>query len=90
MTDLTLRAGEAPSPTTPEVRPVAGDLLQGADAIAGFLGLTRRQTYHAVNTGRLPVFRMGGTQIFARKSTLLAWIKDQEERSGGTPPWARP
>lgn len=56
---------------------LASDVLRGADAIAKFLGLPRRAVYHAASKETLPVFRLGET-ILARKSTLLAWIADQE------------
>ena len=56
---------------------LSSDLLRGADAIAAFLGASRRQIYHLVNSGHLPVFRMG-TKLCARKSRLLSWIEDQE------------
>jgi len=56
------------------------DLLQGADQIGAFLGASRRQVYHLVNSGHLPVFRMG-TKLCARKSRLLSWIEDQENDS---------
>lgn len=57
---------------------IASDTLYGAAAVASFLGLPRRAVYHAVSTGRLPVFRIGET-VAARKSTLLAWIAEQEQ-----------
>jgi hypothetical protein len=59
------------------------DLLRGADAIAEFLfgsgGRKRRKVYHLVTTSNLPVFKLGST-ICARRSVLLKWIRDQEER----------
>lgn len=56
---------------------LAADLLKGADAIADFLGMDRRQVYFAVSKNRLPTFRIGAG-VFARKSTLIAWISKQE------------
>ena len=56
---------------------LSNDLLQGADQIAAFLGTSRRQVYHLVRSGHLPVFRMGA-KLCARKSRLLSWIEDQE------------
>lgn len=56
---------------------IAGDMLRGAEAIAAFLGLPRRAVYHAASKGNLPVFRLGET-LLGRKSTLLAWIAEQE------------
>ena len=61
---------------------IAGDLLQGADEVAGFTGIDRRAVYHLAQTRKLPVFRMG-TVICARKSTLMRWIEEQEAKSMG-------
>lgn len=60
----------------------SNDLLKGADAIAGFIfgeNGKRRQVYHLVETSRLPIFRLGST-LCARRSVLLRWIVDQENR----------
>lgn len=56
---------------------ISHDLLRGADAIATYLGFPRRAVYHAVAKGHLPSFRVGET-VCARKSTLVAWIAEQE------------
>ncbi|WP_044549851.1 hypothetical protein [Azospirillum lipoferum] len=61
---------------------LADDLLQGADSIAKFMGVTRRQAYHFVADGRIPTFRIGAI-ICARKSTILNWIAQQEAAQGG-------
>ncbi|WP_292414663.1 helix-turn-helix domain-containing protein [Mesorhizobium sp.] len=53
------------------------DLLMGADAIARFLGITRRQTYRLVYDGLLPSFKLGGT-VAARRSSLTAWLAEAE------------
>lgn len=57
---------------------ISVDVLRGADAIAAFLGFPRRAIYHAVSKGHLPSFRIGET-VCARKSTLTAWIAEQEQ-----------
>jgi hypothetical protein len=60
----------------------SNDLLRGAAEIAEFLfgdRNLRRKIFHLVATSNLPVFRLG-SMICARKSILLKWIKDQEER----------
>ena len=54
-----------------------GDLLLGANAIAKFLGITRRQVYRLVYDGVIPTFKAGGT-VAARRSTLTAWMDRQE------------
>lgn len=64
------------------VTTIGDDLLEGADAIAAFLfgdGGDKRRIYHLVQQGALPSFRMSNI-VCARKSTLLAWIKAQEEQ----------
>ena len=58
------------------------DLLRGAEAIAEFLygdRKLRRKVYHLVATSNLPVFKLG-SMICARRSALLKWVRDQEER----------
>lgn len=62
---------------TPDNDNLANDILRGADAIAAFLGFPRRAIYHLVSKGALPSFRLGET-VCARKSTLTAWISEQE------------
>lgn len=65
---------------------VGRDLLKGAAAIAEFvLGdrEQRRTIYHLAETGRLPTFKMGST-LYARRSTLLLWIRAQEDRCKNT------
>jgi hypothetical protein len=60
----------------------ADDLLRGAAEIAMFLfndPLGRRKVFHLANSSKLPFFKLGG-MICARRSVLLKWIKDQEER----------
>ena len=59
---------------------LADDLLIGAEEIASFIygdATERRKIYHLVNTGCLPVFRLG-SMVCARKSTLIEWIGEQE------------
>ena len=66
---------------TPETA-IAQDLLQGADAIATFLygdPAARRKIYHLASTSNLPVFKLG-SMICARRSVLLQWIENQEQR----------
>jgi hypothetical protein len=66
-------------------RSLSDDLLRGADAIAEFMfgdRKRRRQVYHLVQRGELPVFRLGAT-LCARRSTLVAWIEAQEGQTHG-------
>lgn len=56
---------------------IPADLLLGADAIASFLGITRRQTYRLVYDAVIPSFKAGGT-VAARKSSLTRWMATQE------------
>jgi excisionase family DNA binding protein len=50
---------------------ISDDLLKGAQKAAEYLGpeFNARSVYHMVETGRLPVIRMGRTMYF-RKSLL--------------------
>jgi excisionase family DNA binding protein len=59
---------------------LSDDLLRGADAIARYMGLSRRAIYHLVATSRLPVCRVGST-ICARRSILTVWIEAQERQA---------
>lgn len=56
---------------------LADDVLEGAAEIAAFLKLKSRQVYTAVAAGHIPHYRIG-SNLFARKSTLLSWIASQE------------
>jgi excisionase family DNA binding protein len=69
-------------PTADNDNSISADLLKGADEIAAFLGEDRRAVYFALSKGRIPHFRIG-QNIRARKSTLLAWMSEQE-RTGAS------
>ncbi|MCK0196897.1 helix-turn-helix domain-containing protein [Ancylobacter sp. 6x-1] len=58
-----------------------GDVLYGASAIAEFLGLPPKHIYYRVSVGDLPTFRLGAI-ICARRSTLHAWMAQQEGTVG--------
>jgi hypothetical protein len=50
---------------------LANDILRGCPAIADYIGESPRQTYHLLETGQLPGFKMpNGREWRARKSTL--------------------
>jgi hypothetical protein len=51
------------------------DLLWGVDAIAEFLGLTRRQTYYQLESGRLPARKQSGKWV-ASASGLRRFFAD--------------
>jgi len=61
-------------------QPVAADILRGAGDIATWLGVKPRAVYHLAATGQVPTFRLGDV-VCARKSTLAAWISEQEQKS---------
>ena len=50
-------------------------------AIAGFLQLPARAAQHRIDQGVIPTFRLGGS-ICARRSTLNAWLAEQEAAHG--------
>lgn len=56
-----------------------GDLLMGADSIAAYLGVTRRQVYRLVYDEIIPSFKLGGT-VAARKSSLTVWMQKLEHK----------
>lgn len=69
--------------------PLADDLMRGAATVAVFMfGETddpkqaeanQRKIYHLSDTTDFPTFKLGGV-LCGRKSTILAWI-DQQERA---------
>lgn len=71
----------APAPP-PRSGTLAEDVLHGAEEIAEFLfgdRRLRRKVYYLAESSRLPVFRYGA-RLNARRSTLLQWIAEQEQR----------
>ncbi len=54
------------------------DLILGADAIAKFLGITRRQAYRLTYDAIIPTFKCGGT-VAARRSSLMRWMAEAEQ-----------
>jgi hypothetical protein len=64
-----------------DAQDLSGELLEGAGALAVFLYGSfkeRRKIYPLVKGQRLPIFRIG-KKICARKSTLRAWVIEQEK-----------
>lgn len=60
---------------------LSSDLLRGAREIAKFVygdECHRQKVYHAIEKDGLPVFRMNGEMIHARKSTIMKWIEEKE------------
>lgn len=81
-TDFDLQLYKA-HPARAATQSLADDVLRGAGQIAAFLfgeATARRRVYDLADSGVLPVFRLG-TTICARRSTLLAWITEQERAS---------
>ena len=56
---------------------LADDLLEGAEAIAAFLGKDARQIYHMVTKRQIPAFKLGAV-LHARRSTLKQFFADRE------------
>ena len=58
---------------------LADDLLDGADAIANFLGpgWNPRRVYHAASNHWFPIFRVGN-RLTARKSKLRQRVEELE------------
>ncbi|BBK31521.1 hypothetical protein EDC65_0323 [Stella humosa] len=56
---------------------IADDLLVGARGITGEIGGDERRTYHLLERGLLPAFKLGGVWC-ARKSTLRAHVERLE------------
>ncbi|MEP2988464.1 MAG: helix-turn-helix domain-containing protein [Parasphingorhabdus sp.] len=49
------------------------DLIEGAEAAAGVLGLSKRQVYHMVAKKRLPYTRIGNRLYFRRSELDIAF-----------------
>lgn len=50
-------------------------LIWGINAIARLIGRTDRQVFHMVNTGQLPVKKVGGRWV-AERSKLIAFFME--------------
>lgn len=60
----------------------ATDLLRGAEEIAKFLfgdAAQRRKVYHLAEKTNFPIFRLGSL-LCARRTKVLHWIAEQEDR----------
>jgi len=68
------------TPTPANDNIIEGDLLMGANAIATFLGVTRRQAYRLCSDAIIPSFHCGGT-VAARRSSLSAWMRQAEAKT---------
>jgi hypothetical protein len=57
------------------IDPIADDFLEGAEGVAAFTGLTRRQVNYLVEKGHLPgVFRLG-RKICGLRSEIAAGLR---------------
>jgi hypothetical protein len=52
-------------------------LLWGATAIAAALGLTRRQTFHLLESGAIPARKVGGRWV-AERTVLHQYFADSD------------
>jgi hypothetical protein len=57
---------------------LADDMLDGMTAICRYLKIKTRQGYELAETGKLPLFKLGGKKWQARKSTLRRHIEKLE------------
>lgn len=63
-----------------------GDLLVGAEEIARFFGWVKngkpnaRRVYHLAEKGSLPIHKMDGLGLVARRSSLIACFEKLDER----------
>jgi hypothetical protein len=61
------------------MKPLADDLLNGAEEIAIFLGWPTRRVFYLLERGRIPGFKIGA-KWHARRSTLITHIARLEEQ----------
>ena len=60
------------------------DLLHGWGAIAAACGgIKPSQARHLAKTAGLPVFKLGGKTVAARRSSLNKWLTELEETANG-------
>jgi len=59
---------------------LADDVLNGMSAICRYLNIKERQGYELAETGRLPLFKLGGRKWQGRKSTLRKHIEGLEAK----------
>lgn len=79
-----------PSGADGEALPLGDDLMRGADAIRRFMfgeaaderqaEANTRSVYHMASKRQLGLFKLGGV-LCGRKSTILAWIQEQERNT---------
>jgi hypothetical protein len=63
------RHGDRGDDAAPDGESLAGDILRGADAIAAFLGLGRRQAFYFLQKGEIPAVKEGSVWV-STKSRL--------------------
>ncbi len=64
-------------------KPLAEDVIRGADAIAAEVfgdPKQRRRIYHLCETSQFPHFKLGSV-LCARRSVILEWIESQERKN---------
>ncbi len=59
---------------------IGDDLITGAPAIAAELGWSDSKTYHSLQDGKIPCFKLG-TTWYARRSSLRRHFDELEEAS---------
>ena len=68
-------------------RSLADDTLEGAAAIAAFVGKSLRQTQWLLEAKQLPAFKIGAARKWhMRKSTYLSFIEHLEAEAGKQTP----
>ncbi len=61
--------------SSPDLRRLSDDYLDGVEAIATFMGWTARKVRYARETGALPIRAKHGIGLYAFKSELIAALK---------------
>lgn len=60
----------------------AGPLLLTVKATAALIGISERRTWHLIETGRLPSYKVGGRRYVPRMAALsyVAWLTEEGEQ----------
>lgn len=69
---------------SPNTRSGDPEVLYGCKAIAGMLGVERRQAFHMIEAGGLPTFKIG-RMVCARPEAVRSWLAEREA-AGRAPP----
>jgi hypothetical protein len=66
----------SPKTAQPGIHHLADDLVWGAEAIGGVLGINRERVYYLIKTKAIPVSRINKRTIVASRRKLMKWAAE--------------